>query len=320
MKTPAFWAKRNLTTLLLWPASLLYRLGTRLRYARAHPYTASVPVICIGNATAGGAGKTPTAMAIGALLKTKGINPMFLSRGYGGAFEGAIVVDAEKHTAAHVGDEPLLLAGVLPTIVATDRVQGAKAAIARGAKLLIMDDGFQNPTITKTLSLLVIDSKTGFGNGFLLPAGPLRESPASAFARADAIIVIGKGSKTPALPEGNPVLRAQLAPAKGTADLSGKRVLAFCGIAYPEKFFDTLGELGAQIVSSKTYADHAPYTSQQIVALAAKAKAENAMLCTTSKDAARIPPDLRRLLTVVEVRLVFEDTQAVEALLEKVLA
>jgi tetraacyldisaccharide 4'-kinase len=320
MRTPAFWATRHVAALSLLPLSLLYRLGSRLRYRRITAYTASVPIICIGNAVAGGAGKTPTALAIGTLLKARGIAACFLSRGYGGNFEGVLQVDPHQHSAAQVGDEPLLLASVLPTWVAHDRVQGAQTAINHGAKLIIMDDGFQNPSLTKTLNLLVIDSKTGFGNGLLLPAGPLREPAAHAFARADALVIIGNGQRTPALPQDKPILTARLAPKIGAPDLRGKRVLAFCGIAYPEKFFDTLQDLGAVLVERKTYADHAPYSSKQLIALAAKAKAENALLCTTSKDAARIAPEHHRLLTVLEVELVFDDLVALNAVLDKTLS
>ena len=320
MRTPAFWVSLNLTSALLWPASFLYRLGRTMRYRFVKPWRAPVPVVCIGNATAGGAGKTPTALAIGTMLKARGVNAFFLSRGYGGSATQPTLVDPAKHTAEEVGDEPLLLAGLLPTIVSADRVAGAQKAIELGAKLIVMDDGFQNPSLTKTLSFLVIDSVNGFGNGLLLPAGPLREPKASAFARTDAIVLIGKGKNTPALPPGKAVLSAQIAPMPEALGLKGKKIYAFCGIAYPQKFFALLESLGAEIIERKAYGDHAPYTPPQILSLATRAKADGALLVTTTKDAARITGRLRGMLTVVDVELVFDDGAAVQALLDTVLS
>lgn len=318
MMTPSFWARRGLPSLLLSPLSALYAIGIKCNRATAQHLP--IPVICIGNATAGGAGKTPTALAAGRILKEKGINAFFLSRGYGRKTHGTLRVDTARHTSRDVGDEPLLLAQMLPTIVAANRITGADEAISHGAEAIIMDDGFQNPSLHKNLSLLVIDSHYGFGNGLLLPAGPLREPASAAIARADAIIIIGNGVHVPALPLGKKILRAKLLPKAGTESLMGKRVFAFCGLAHPQKFFYTLEDMGAVIVGCKSYADHAPYNETQIKALATMAGNEDALLVTTSKDAARMDASMRALVTVIDVELTFDNAAEFLALLEGVMA
>lgn len=312
MRTPAFWDSLNPVSAMLWPLSLLYGAGRKFRKAGT-PLQLSVPVICVGNATAGGAGKTPVALAIGALLKERGINAFFLSRGYGGSLRGPVQVN-ETHTAQEVGDEPLLLARCLPTIIARDRAAGAQAAIEAGAKAIIMDDGFQNNSLLKNASLLVVDGASGFGNGLLLPAGPLREPLAKAFARADGCVIIGSGAAF-SLPEGKPQLQASIVA--DAPSLKGQRVHAFCGIARPQKFWDTLAALGADVLHQQAYGDHQPYKAQDIQQLAARAKADNALLVTTEKDAARLTPELRALVVPVPITLSFADPAAFRAWVEK---
>ncbi len=316
MKTPAFWQKKSAISTLLLPFSTIYKKVAQARAKNAPPpEKLPVPVICIGNVTAGGAGKTPTALAIGNWYKNRNISAYFLSRGYGGSLKGPVIVNPESHSAREVGDEPLLLARVLPTIVAKDRVQGATFACEQGAKLIIMDDGFQNHSLAKTLSLLVVDGRYGFGNGRLLPAGPLRESPDSAFARTDAVIVIGNGK--PPIPAPLTLLTARITPAASAQELRGKNIVAFCGIAHPKKFFDMLALLGAHITGNAIFADHYRYRERDLQRLAARAKAADALLVTTAKDAARLSPEWKSQVTVVDIALTFDHPEQLDAVLNK---
>lgn len=301
------------------PLAKLYGLISTLKQHLARPVATSVPVICVGNLTAGGAGKTPVALLIGGILTTKKLDAFFLSRGYGGMVKGPLLVDPNFHTAREVGDEPLLLARVLPTVISADRIKGAKYAIEQGAKIIVMDDGFQNTSIQKTLSLLVIDGEIGFGNGRLLPAGPLRELPEAGFKRADAVIVINSSDATPILPEGMLRLDASIRAANG-AFPPGKKLLAFCGLAYPQKFFDTLRSLGAEIVETVSFPDHYDYRSGDMKNLSDKALRHKATLVTTAKDAVRLAPEWRSLVTVVDITLEIEEPERLTALLEKALA
>lgn len=320
MKTPSFWQSRNPLSTLLMPFSALYRLGTLVRnQISGAPMTVPVPVICVGNLIAGGAGKTPLALSIGQLLKQKHVNAFYLSRGYGGRLAGPVRVNPLVHSAREVGDEPLLLAQILPTIVAKDRYQGAVLALQYGAETIVMDDGFQNPKLTKTLSLLVIDGNYGFGNGRLIPAGPLREPPHEGFARADAVVVVNASSRLPKIPPGIPVLRAAALPTPAAHALKGKRVLAFSGIAFPERFFRTLETLEAIVVEAVPFPDHHLYTRHDMERLSRHARALQATLVTTAKDAARLTPDWKSLVTVVEITFQFEQPEAMEALLDKAL-
>jgi tetraacyldisaccharide 4'-kinase len=318
MKTPVFWQSRNLLSALLLPLSAIYGITARITtLLSASPLALPIPVICIGNVTAGGAGKTPVAIAIGQRLKAKNAGAYFLSRGYGGAFAGPLLVNSNIHTAHEVGDEPLLLARTLPTVVAKNRLSGAMFAMKYGAKVIVMDDGFQNPSIEKTLSLLVVDGVYGFGNGRLLPAGPLRELPKAGFARADAMIVVGKTDI--AFPPTVPVISATIVPAAAALALKGHNVLAFCGLAFPQKFFTTLVELGAHVVDTAIFADHYPYTKSDIKKLHARAKLANAVLVTTAKDAVRLLPEWASLVTVVDISLTFGQPDLMDRLIETAL-
>lgn len=266
---------------------------------------------------AGGAGKTPTVLALGALLKAQGDTPHFLTRGYGGELKGPVQVDPSQHTAVDVGDEALLLAAQGPTWVSHDRVAGARSAEAAGATVIVMDDGFQNPKLAKDLSFIVIDGGYGFGNGRLMPAGPLREQLADGFARAQAVVLIGEDRHGVAmLLDGKlPILGARLEPDESARRLAGRTVLAFAGIARPAKFYDTLRRLGCNIALSQDFPDHHPYTPDEIMALCESASSFGALPVTTEKDLVRFPPEARGMVETVRVRLVWDNQAAVAALL-----
>jgi len=319
MRPPDFWSRADgggLAARLLGPLAWVWTLVGRRRRARSVPKRVRVPVICVGNPVAGGAGKTPTALAMAAHLKLLGRRPVFLTRGHGGRLSGPVVVDLSRHTAADVGDEPLLLARAAQTVVSRDRAAGARLAKMLG-DTIVMDDGFQNPGLAHDLDLLVIDTQVGVGNGRVIPAGPLREPLADALGRTHALVVLGGG----ALPFASalPVLRGQIVPVDPPA-LSGVRVVAFAGIGRPEKFFATLRALSAEIVEARTFDDHQPYTATLLKPLLDRARDQGALAVTTAKDAVRVPAELLPQLTVLAVEMVFDDPAALEALLAPVLA
>jgi tetraacyldisaccharide 4'-kinase len=306
---------------MLSPIAALYAATTARRMARPGQ-SLPLPVICCGNATAGGAGKTTVALDLGERLQARGLAAHFLLRGYGGKLKGPARVDLATHDSRAVGDEALLLAALCPTWVSANRVAGGAAAQAAGAQAIIMDDGLQNPTLEKTLSLLIIDGSYGFGNGRVIPSGPLREPVFAAAARCQAAVLIGE-DETGALaqlPADLPVLRARLVPGPEAAALAGKPVVAFCGIANPRKFFSTLQEAGAVLVARHPFADHYPFDDQEIRDLLAEAEKLRATPVTTRKDIVRIPPALRSGIQVVSIALAWDDPAAIEALLDGALA
>lgn len=319
LKTPAFWyAPPGMASRLLSPAGRLFAAVGRARRASAHPEPAGVPVICIGNLVAGGAGKTPVALAVSALLGTREVR--FLTRGYGGREKGPVLVDLAGHDAAAVGDEALLLAQARPTWVARDRLAGARSAAATGAEIIVMDDGFQNARLEKDLSILVVDGGAGFGNGHTIPAGPLREPVDSGLARADAVVVLGRDTAGVARRVGGrlPLLQARLEPDPATARaLRGQPVVAFAGIGRPAKFFRTLDDMGARIVGRVAFADHHPYLPDEVMRLVEHAAGLGASLVTTAKDAVRLPPDARAMVRVVPVSVVWDDPSAPALLLSR---
>jgi len=254
----------------------------------------------------GGAGKTPTLLALARMLAD--MNPHALSRGYGGSEPGPLRVDLSAHLAADVGDEPLLLAKTLPSWVARDRVAGAQAAAKAGAGLVLMDDGFQNPALAKMISLLVIDTVQGFGNGLCLPAGPLREPPVRALARADAVVLIGAGAFRPETVK--PVFRAQIAVPAGAPDLRGQTVVAFAGIGRPEKFFETLRAAGAELIAEHPFPDHHVFTNTELDRISASLP-EGAVMMTTEKDWVRLPSDWQNRVEALPVELVFQQPETV---------
>lgn len=313
MRPPDFWsgAAAHPLARLLAPAGALYGALTARRMDRPGE-PGPCPVLCIGNFTLGGAGKTPAALALARLLRDDlGRRPAFLSRGYGGRLAGPVAVDPASHGAAEVGDEPLLLARSAPTVVARDRPAGARLCAELGADAIVMDDGLQNPSLRKTLSLAAVDAGAGIGNGLPFPAGPLRAPLARQWRHVGGLVLIGEGASGDTLAReagtrGLPVHRARLVP-EAPALWRGASVVAFAGIGRPRKFFDTLAGLGARIVSAKAFPDHHPYRVGDLDGLRALAVREGARLVTTEKDAVRLPPGERA--EVLRVALAFDDPE-----------
>lgn len=326
MRAPYFWSAgldpksreaAPLTRLLLTPFSMLYLWGLRRKLARAVPDVAPIPVICIGNLTAGGAGKTPVTEAIRNRIIARGLRAASLSRGHGGRERGPLKVDAAAHTYREVGDEPLLLAGNGEAWIGRDRPEAARAMAADGVGVILMDDGHQNPSLKKDLTFIVIDAGAPFGNDEVLPKGPLRERVPEGLARADAVILMGEGAvPREVAASGLPVLRARLAPAE--APPPGPLV-AFAGIGRPQKFFDSLAEAGGHLSDAVPFADHHPYSYGDLRFLRRLAHDHGARLVTTTKDHVRLPPEVRQEIHAWPVTAVFEDAAALDAVLAPLL-
>lgn len=326
MRAPAFWFtppdRPALAARLLSPLGALYAALTASRL-RQPGHTATVPVICIGNINVGGTGKTPTAIALIDRLTARGQQVHVVSRGYGGSSTGPLRVDPMRHAAAEVGDEPLLLAAFAPTWVARDRAAGVRAAEAAGASVILLDDGFQNPSVKPALSIVVVDAAKGFGNARCLPAGPLREPVATGLARADLVLTIGtpdhqtrfatQWGHTLRLPH----LTGTLLPLKMGMDWHGQRVLAFAGIADPVRFFTSLKAAGATILRAEALADHQPLSDTLLHRLEVEATSLGAQLVTTEKDAARLPAGFRPKVLTFVVRLQITDWAALDAALTR---
>ncbi len=294
MREPGFWHRpSSFVSLLLLPLGALYGAVAARRLQR-QGFDAGIPVLCVGNYHVGGAGKTPMVLALTRMLRDLGETPVVLSRGYGGRLHGPVRVDPDRHAAADIGDEPLMMARTVPVVVARDRISGVALARSQGASVILMDDGFQNPAIAKDASLIVIDGDRGLGNGLVFPAGPLRAPLPPQLARTDALIVVGDGAAaapvaTAIAAQGRPVLSAHLrADDVSVASLRGKRVLAFAGIGDPLRFFRTLRASCIEIVRERAFADHHPYAQAEIEALIAEAKPGALTLVTTEKDLARL--------------------------------
>jgi tetraacyldisaccharide 4'-kinase len=315
MNPPDFWRRDGILPRLLAPASALVAATTAHRVARPG-WRAPVPVLCCGNAGVGGAGKTTVALDLAARLIGRGARPAFLTRGYRGRLQGPVRVQP-AHTAADVGDEPLLLAAVAPTYTGADRAATARMALADDATVLVMDDGLQNPALEATIAFLVIDGGAGFGNGRVLPAGPLREPVREAARRCRAAILIGDDDTDACrkLPPALPVLRARLR--QDATHLAGARVLAFAGIGRPQKFFATLAEAGVVLAGTRAFPDHHAYRAVELAALTRDAAAAGATLVTTPKDAVRLPPAFRAQVAVASVTLEWADEAALEQLLQE---
>ena len=280
-------------------------------------------MICVGNFTAGGAGKTPTVLALATLLAEEGIHPHILTRGYGGSERGPLRVEPTRHDARAVGDEALLLARAAPTWLSRDRPAGAAAARSAGAPLLLMDDGMQTPGLLKDLCLAVVDGSAGFGNGCLLPAGPLREPLARGLRRAHALVLVGSDRRGALAALGRhdlPVIEADLAPGDEVRALRERPVVAFAGIGRPEKFFETLEDAGCSVIARYAFADHHRYKPGEIASIVAYAKERDALSVTTEKDHVRLPEDVRAMVRTLPVTLAWRDPAAPRNLLKPFLA
>lgn len=329
MRAPAFWGKteRTLPALLLQPFGFFYGQVTATRMRQKPGAAAAVPVICVGNFIAGGAGKTPTAIALAEHLTAMGQNPAFLTRGYGGTETGPHRVVRDKDRASDVGDEALLLAVHAPTIVSRDRPAGARHAAETGASVIIMDDGFQNPSLKKDFSLIVIDGAYGIGNGLSIPAGPLRAPVEAQMPEADALVIIGsevqpgrtQKLRAEAQKLGHPVFGARAGASCGRS-LEGQRVLAFAGIGRPHKFFATVRSMGGEVVVAKAFPDHHPYSAEDARAILDVSERGGLLPVTTAKDAVRLHGSthldaLRARAAIVDLKTVFEDPDSLSRLL-----
>ena len=317
MRAPKFWDRNDIWSRLavaaLAPLGWLHGASIAWNARNTVSFRPRAAVICVGNLTVGGTGKTPVAIAIARALTTKGRKPFFLSRGYGGRLKGPIQV-IPQHNARDVGDEPLLLAAAAPVIVSRARDEGARLAVEFGADVIVMDDGHQNFSLAKDLSFIVIDAEQQFGNGQIVPAGPMREFARQGLARADAVIVVGEG--TPHLDGySGPVLRAHLTHVD-VPEINGRRVVGFAGIGRPDKFFRSLRAFGAEIVATKRFADHHVYKMSELARLKAKARSADALLVTTEKDYVRMTQVEREGIAVLPVRAVIDNPAMLERLLD----
>lgn len=327
MQAPSFWYSKeaSASAILLAPLAALYDAAGRLNRWMTTPMPAPMPVICVGNLVAGGAGKTPTAIALARLLSGEGHNVHMLTRGYGGRLSGPVSVDLTQHTAADVGDEALLLARVAPTWIGADRRVIAHRASDAGSTLAIMDDGFQNPSLRKTVSLVVVDGEVGLGNGCVMPAGPLREDPRRALTRADAIIVMGEDRVGIAdalramMARPLPVFAASLRATPAALNLAREKVFAFAGIARPEKFFASLRACGCNIAGMKAFPDHYSFRTSDVTALRSAARAAGARLVTTEKDHVRLSGEDAADIAVFAVEASFADPAAIQSFLSSYL-
>ncbi len=301
MKTPSHWKDKNLLSNILVPLGKIYEYATACRIKKNYPQAVNKPVICIGNLTAGGTGKTPVCVSVAKLLQQKGHKPAFVSRGYGGRLKD-IIVDTNAHFAKDVGDEPLILAKQAMVSINPNRYLAAKKAIKNGADWIIMDDGFQNPSLKKDISLLVFDGAFGIGNARVIPAGPLRENFEAGLKRANGIIIIGEDEHNIAQKANNlPIFRAEIKAIK--PQTNNNKIIAFAGIGRPQKFYNSLKELGFEIVKTIDFADHHFYSLQELEEIIKTAKSQNADIFTTSKDFVKIPQQMQKFFKVLEIEI-----------------
>ena len=308
MKTPRFWKDKNLISTLLLPLGWIYSGLTAARLKFKKSGKVKIPVICLGNITAGGSGKTPTAVTLAKLLQKEGYHPYFVSRGYGGKLSGIIVTKDSAYTATEVGDEPLLLSRTAPVSINPNRYQAALKAQEQGADILIMDDGFQNPTLKKDISLLIIDGGFGFGNQRPLPSGPLRENLQSGLKRANAALILGEDKTNCAQEMKNlPLFYGKIKEIEPR--IKPTQAIAFAGIGRPEKFYQSLENCGIKIISRHDFPDHHFYTEKELQTLLTEAQEKKAELYTTAKDIVKIPLPLRPKFKVLEIEIEIEKEQ-----------
>lgn len=305
MKTPKYWQSNSEISKILQPLGKIYAMLTWLRIKIIKPKKVDIPVICIGNITAGGTGKTPVAISLAKMLINDVYHPFFVTRGYGGRLQN-VVVNNKKHLAKDVGDEPLLLSKQAPVVVNANRYQGAQLALKNGADMIIMDDGFQNPKLYKDLSFLVFDGNYGVGNGKIIPAGPLRETFEQGIKRADALLILGKDKHNLSKKSGKKVFFGHI-ETNNTVVATNKDVLAFAGIGHPQKFYHSLKEIGFNVVKTIDFPDHHFYTRSELQSIIDQAKKLNAEIYTTGKDYVKIPNSLQAQIKVLEITVVWEN-------------
>ena len=322
LKAPKFWYQKKDTYLstLLYPFSLLFRFGTRIRYIISNKKMSPLPIICVGNIVVGGAGKTPVALKIGKLLIKAGYKPHFISKGYAGLIKKSTLVQT-WHSAKSVGDESILLSKVAPTWIGLDRIYSSVLAKKEGADCLIMDDGFQNPTIEKDFSIIVINADQEFGNKRVIPSGPLRESIRRGLSRTNLIISIGNISEElkKSIPSNIPIISSKFEIKKESRSFKGQNIIAFAGIAYPEKFFKSLEDQGSKIVKQISYPDHYIYTENDILSLAETANSTKSILVSTQKDYVRIPKTYRSLVNTLEGEITFNNQELLIEILSNII-
>ncbi len=326
MRQPGFWflAHQGPVSRLLLPLGALYAAAVRFRLQTGQRERMDFPVISVGNLNVGGGGKTPAALALAERLVERGQHPHFISRGYGGKARCPTRVNPADHNSTEVGDEPLLLAACAPTWVGSNRAASAHAAAGQGATSVILDDGHQNPDLVHDLSIVAVDARRGFGNGQVIPAGPLRETVERGLARADILLLTGTEVERSRFLErwsghlGVPIVAAHLQPVHMGIEWTGERVVAFAGIADPERFFRTLETLGADLVKTVSLSDHARPSERLLHRIAKVAKAKKATLVTTEKDSVRLPAVWRRQVLSLPVRLQVESWHEIDSRLSDI--